>query len=117
MARITATAVTVGDKKRKRRCDRSHIIYVITNTVTEEKYVGLAVKIDRSGKETLAARWCRHVGRALNHQKGWTLCKSIREHGPEVFSLQILQTVRGKSAAHSLETELRKSGNFTLNTA
>jgi hypothetical protein len=103
-------------KKRKRRSDRRHIIYVLTNTATGEQYVGVAVCIDRSGKETLAARWSRHVGRAKNQSKSWKLCQSIREYGEEVFTKEILEFVRGKAVAFSKETELRKSGKFKLNT-
>lgn len=104
-------------KKRKRRSDRWHIVYVITNVITHEHYVGIAACVDRSGKETLAARWSRHVGRAFNQNKNWALCESIRKHGPEAFVPLILDFVRGKAAAHSVETELRKSGRFALNTA
>jgi hypothetical protein len=103
-------------KPRKRRSDRMHIIYVLSNTATGENYIGVAVCVDRSGKETLAARWSRHVGRALNQNKGWKLCESIREHGPEVFVPMIVEFVRGKASAFARETELRKSGMFTLNT-
>ena len=103
-------------KTRKRRSDRRHLIYVLTNTVTSEKYIGMAVCIDRSGKETLAARWCRHVGRAKLQKKGWYLCKSIRKYGPESFTKEILQFVRGKAEAHALETQIKKTGKYQLNT-
>jgi len=93
-----------------------HLIYVLTNTVTGEEYVGMAACVDRSGRETLAARWCRHVGRALLQGKAWRLCDSIREHGAEAFEQRIYQFIRGKAEAHALETELRKSGQFKLNT-
>lgn len=102
--------------KRKRRSDRRHLIYVLTNNVTGEQYVGMAVCIDRSGKETLAARWARHVSRAKLQMKNWKLCKSIRKHGSENFTTEILQFVRGKASAHALETEIKKSGIFHLNT-
>lgn len=102
-------------KKRKRRSDRRHIIYIVTNVVTDEKYVGIASCVDRSGKETLAARWSRHVGRAYNQNKDWALCRSIRKYGPDAFVPVIFDFVRGKSAAFAAETELRKSGDFTLN--
>ena len=102
--------------QRKRRSDRNHIIYILTNTVTNERYVGIAACVDRAGKETLAARWCRHVGRAFNQGKSWALCESIRTYGPEVFSKEIFQIVRGKADAHMLETILRKTGGFSLNT-
>jgi len=103
-------------KKRKRRSDRRHIVYVLVNTVTHEQYVGIAACVDRAGKETLAARWSRHVGRAFNQGKDWALCQSIRKYGPEVFAPMILDFVRGKAAAHELETELRKTGQYKLNT-
>lgn len=103
-------------KKRKRRSDRMHLIYVLMNTVTGEQYVGIAVCVDRSGKETLAARFSRHVGRAFNQNKDWALCKSIRKYGAEAFAPLILDFVRGKAAAHAAETELRKTGEFKLNT-
>lgn len=95
---------------------KKHIIYLLTNVLTGEKYVGIASCVDRAGKETLAARWSRHVGRAKNQDKGWKLCESIRFYGPEAFDKEILFFVRGKAAAHQLETELRKSGKFHLNT-
>jgi hypothetical protein len=100
---------------RKRRSDRIHLIYLLVNTATSETYIGMASCIDRSGKETLAARWSRHVGRAFNQNKNWKLCKSIREFGPEVFHKEIVTFVRGKAAAHSLETSLKKAGQPELN--
>jgi len=104
-------------KTRKRRSDRMHLIYALTNMATNEKYVGMAVCIDRSGKETLAARWCRHVGRAKHQNKNWSLCKSIRKHGPQAFSQEIIEFVRGKAEAHARETEIKKTGKYALNTA
>jgi len=103
-------------KTRKRRSDRRHLIYILTNTFNGEKYVGMAVCIDRSGKETLAARWCRHVGRAKLQKKNWKLCSSIRKYGPEMFDKEILEFIRGKAEAHTRETEIKKTGKFVLNT-
>lgn len=104
-------------KKRKRRSDRMHIIYLLTNTVTGENYIGLTACIDRSGRETLAARWSRHVSRAFCQDKTWALCENIRKWGPDVFHREIISFVRGKAAAHQLETELKKQGCPELNTA
>ena len=101
---------------RKRRSDRMHLIYLLTNTVNGDTYLGMAVCIDRSGKETLAARFSRHVGRAYNQDKGWKLCQAIREFGEEVFHAEIITFVRGKAEAHALETEWKKAGNPALNT-
>jgi len=101
---------------RKRRSDRVHLIYVLTNLVTGEEYVGLTVRTDRSGKKSLASRWTRHIGRAMLHDKDWRLCESIRMHGAKSFTTRILQFVRGKSEAHAIETRLKKTGLYTLNT-
>ena len=103
-------------KRRKRRADRRHIVYTIENVITGEFYVGIAVCVDRSGKETLAARWSRHIGRAFNQDKGWKLCESIRKYGPDAFAPVIFDFVRGKAEAHAAETEMRKTGKFNLNT-
>ena len=103
-------------KKRKKRSDRTHLIYLLTNTVTSETYIGMAACVDRSGKETLAARWSRHVGRAFNQNKNWNLCESIRKYGPEVFHKEIVTFIRGKAESHALETQLKKEGNPALNT-
>lgn len=102
-------------KTRKRRSDRKHLIYVLTNKITRDEYIGMAVCVDRSGKETLNARWCRHVGRSKTDKK-WNLYMSIRQYGPENFDRRILTFVRGKAEAHALETELKKTGKYSLNT-
>jgi hypothetical protein len=102
--------------KRKRRSDRKHLIYVLTNTVTGDRYVGMTVCMDRSGKKSLEARWTRHVGRAFNQDLSWKLCENIRAHGPDVFKRQIVCFVRGKAAAHQLETEIKNTGKYALNT-
>jgi hypothetical protein len=103
-------------KKRKRRSDRRHLIYLITNVVTGERYVGLAVCVDRSGKETLRWRWHRHVQRARDHGKAWKLCEAIRTYGPDAFVPEPLEFVRGKAAAHLRETQLKRELRAELNT-
>lgn len=105
------------NKRRKKRSDRKHLIYLVTNVVTGERYVGLTVCVDRSGKETLKWRWHRHVQRARDHGKAWKLCEAIRTHGAEAFVPQPLEFVRGKAEAHRRETELKKLLKAELNTA
>lgn len=105
------------NKRRKKRSDRRHLIYLLTNTVTGERYVGLAVCVDRSGKETLKWRWHRHVQRAYDHGKAWKLCAAIRKFGPDAFEKQIVEFVRGKAEAHRRETELKRLLKTELNTA
>ena len=105
------------NKRRKKRSDRKHLIYLVTNVATGERYVGLTVCVDRSGKETLRWRWHRHVQRARDHGKGWKLCEAIRAYGEGSFIAQPLEFVRGKAEAHRRETELKRLLKTELNTA
>lgn len=104
-------------KKRKRRSDRNHLIYMLVNEHTGERYVGLTVIAGRQVKVALRDRWNKHVQRALEQGKSWTLCESIRTWGPEAFTQHIVEIVRGKAQAHARETELKKQLKTELNTA
>jgi len=103
--------------KRKKRSDRMHVIYLVTCQPTGEKYVGLTVCAGNTPKKAVAGRWTRHVTRALTQDKDWTLCKAIRDHGPEAFMVEVLEKVRGKAEAHVREREVTKAIGATLNTA
>jgi hypothetical protein len=52
----------------------------------------------------------------VTENKDWALCTSIREHGVESFTYGLVETVRGKVAAHARERELTKVYNPVLNT-
>ena len=91
--------------KRKTRTDRNHAIYVITNTVTAEQYVGVTV-CSGNVKKALKVRMQKHICRALTEGKDWNLCRSIREHGAEAFEVEVIELVRGRKPAHSREREL-----------
>jgi len=101
--------------KRKTRTDRNHAIYVITNTVTAEQYVGVTV-CSGNVKKALKVRMQKHVRRALTENKDWALCKSIRANGVNAFTYGLVETLRGKALAHARERELTKMHNPTLNT-
>ena len=90
----------------KKRSDRTHLIYQLTNTATGETYIGLTVAVGRAYQRSVKARLKRHVTRATNQNMDWNLCNSIRQHGPHVFQWSILEKVRGKAAAHQYETKL-----------
>jgi len=94
------------EKKRKRRSDRTHLVYQLTNTVTGEIYIGITVVTGKAYNRSLNERWKRHVSRAKHEDKCWSICESIREHGEKVFRKQILEKIRGKAQAHKRETEL-----------
>jgi hypothetical protein len=103
-------------KTRKRRNDCTHLIYVIQNIVTGEQYVGITVKNVGGVQKTLKRRIQKHVQRALAEDKGWALSRSIREHGSESFTYGLLETVRGRAAAHTRERELINGQRPALNT-
>jgi len=101
--------------KRKTRTDRNHAIYVITNVLTEQQYIGVTV-CSGSMKKALKVRMQKHVRRALTENKDWALCKNIREFGVEAFTYGLVETLRGKAVAHARERELTKVYNPELNT-
>ena len=101
--------------KRKTRTDRNHAIYVITNVVTAEQYIGVTV-CSGNLRKALKVRIQKHVRRAVTENKDWALCKSIREYGVEAFTYGLVETVRGKAEAHARERELTRVHNPVLNT-
>jgi len=100
---------------RKRRNDCNHAVYVITNTVTKEQYVGITVASGNL-RAALKVRMQKHLRRALTENKDWALCRSLREHGAEAHVYGILEVVRGRLTAHARERELIRAYNPILNT-
>jgi hypothetical protein len=109
--------VLMMTRTRKRRQDTTHLIYVIDNTITGEQYVGITVKNVGGVRKTLKRRIQKHCQRALTESHGWTLCESIRQHGPDAFRYGLLETIRGRAAAHARERQLIREYQPALNTA
>lgn len=103
-------------RNRKRRCDSTYLVYVITNTVTQQQYIGITVQNPGGIYKTLRRRIQKHVQRALAETKSWTLCQSIREHGPEAHTFGFLERVRGRASAYARERELIAIHQPQLNT-
>lgn len=101
-------------QKRKTRSDRNHIIYSIA--IGKREYIGVTVVNDRSPSKSLKRRWQKHVQRALAEDKGWKLSLAIRKYGPEAFTVEVVQIVRGKSNAHNVERDLIRARKPKLNT-
>lgn len=101
--------------KRKRRCDRNHILYIAT-APNGESYIGLTV-VEGTPQQSMRRRWLKHVNRAKCEGLDWTLCRAIRQVGSDAFELRILERVRGKAAAHQREVELIAEHRPRLNTA
>ena len=102
---------------KKRRSDRNHLVYRIINKITGEFYIGITVLRGRAYKSSLKLRLKQHVSRALNEDKSWRLCNSIRSFGPDKFIIELLEVVRGKAEAHIKEINIIKELKPQLNTA
>ena len=103
-------------KKRKRRCDTTHLVYVITNTYTGEQYIGITVKNPGGIFKTLKRRIQKHVQRAMAEDKSWALSESIRTWGSEAFSYGFVESIRGRKNAHQRERHLITQYSPVLNT-
>lgn len=104
-------------KNRKKRSDRNHVIYLIENKFTGEKYIGLTALIYNGNVyKTLRRRMQKHLQRALTENKSWGLCVALRTQGPESFVFSKLEVVRGKKEAHQRETILIAELKPALNT-
>jgi exopolysaccharide biosynthesis protein len=101
--------------QRKRRSDRNYLIYVITNMVTGEQYIGITVK-NSTVQKTLHRRVQKHVQRALAEDKQWALCESIRRYRSQAFEYGFVEQIRGRKAAYQRERELIALHNPILNT-
>lgn len=97
---------------RKKRSDRRHIVYSITNAVNGEYYIGITQGFRQ---KDLKIRIQKHIRRALTEGKSWALCDAIRFYGAESFVAQQLAVVRGKVSAHALERDLIGEWSPTLN--
>lgn len=102
-------------QKRKARSDRNHALYVITNVVTGEQYVGLTIASGNL-RNRLKVRMQKHLQRARVENKQWALCIALRTYGPEAFTYGVLEVVRGKAAAHVREREYINNYQPALNT-
>jgi hypothetical protein len=100
---------------RKRRQDTKHVVYCITNTVTNEQYIGITV-CGQQVRRALRVRIQKHIRRALTENKTWALCASIREYGAEAHTYGVIEFVRGRKPAHARERELIREFQPALNT-
>jgi hypothetical protein len=100
---------------RKRRNDRNQVIYLLTCEATGERYVGLTVARTRAYKRSMNIRFDAHIRNATVYGKNTLLYRAMRTHGPESFSKEILEVVRGKAAAHKRELEIARELGVELN--
>lgn len=97
---------TKTGRKRKVRNDRNHVIYLITCLVTGKTYIGITAMSTRSVPYALKRRWQKHMHHAFTEKRPYLLHKAFRKYGPENFTIELIEKVRGKAAAHVREKEL-----------
>jgi hypothetical protein len=101
---------------RKRRSDRNHVLYQITNVATGDTYVGLTVAQGQAYLRSVKVRWQKHVSAALKDGKDWAFSKALRAQQDDSWRYQVLEVVRGRKNAHQRERVLIAELSPTLNT-
>jgi hypothetical protein len=100
---------------RKRRVDRTHIIYELR--VRGASYIGVTAKTESTVNKSVLARAAKHFYRAHKETKDWALCRALRElTDKSEIEVYVHETLRGKAAAHKREVELRRLLRPELNT-
>lgn len=99
---------------RKKRSDRTHIVYQIESG--EDFYIGVTAKTASTVKKSVMTRCMKHLYRSRSEDKSWALYECMRERGVEGFVVRVLAVVRGKSEAHNYERGLIRELRPNLNT-
>ena len=99
---------------RRRRTDRTHIIYKIQSGT--DSYIGVTAKTESTVLKSVRTRMNKHLYRSRTEDKSWALYEALRGRGPECFCYSIVAVVRGKTEAHQLERALIRELRPTLNT-
>jgi len=99
---------------RKKRSDRTHIIYMIESG--SDFYIGVTAKTMSTVKKSVLVRCNKHVYRMRTEDKSWMLYETMRERGTESFTVRVMAVVRGKAEAHNLERSMIRDMKPNLNT-
>ena len=99
----------------KRRSDRNHIVYEITCSDTQERYIGITVVSGQAIQKSVKIRWKRHVYYATVKLGNNPLQLRIREFGDTGFKFRVIKVVRGKQNAHDAERDLIRETQPELN--
>jgi len=99
---------------RKKRSDRTHIIYMIESG--SDFYIGVTAKTASTVKLSVMTRCRKHLYRSRSEDKSWMLYETMRERGVGEFTVRVVAVVRGKSEAHRTERTLIREMKPNLNT-
>jgi hypothetical protein len=102
-------------RQRKKRSDRSHIIYELRTAAGN--YVGVTAKTESTVLKSVRSRAAKHWYRAHSESKDWLLCRALRAVADKSqIEILVHEIHRGKAQAHRREVELRRQIKPTLNT-
>lgn len=100
---------------RKKRTDRTHIIYELR--IAGLSYIGVTAKTESTINKSVLARAAKHYYRAKTETKDWLLCEALRGLASKNdIEVLVHETLRGKQLAHQRERELIRLLNPELNT-
>lgn len=99
---------------RKKRTDRTHVIYMIESGT--DFYIGVTAKTESTVKKSVMTRCRKHLYRSRSEDKSWALYEALRERGVSAFTVRVVAVVRGKTAAHAMERALIREMKPNLNT-
>ena len=126
----------MAGKKRKRRNDKKHIVYQLTDTTTGERYIGFTYMRGQAIRKSIKLRFEGHLYGAFVSKNDYKFPKHLREYAsivPEdtkwhtvkqsylrkfdkLFDREVLEIVRGEENARKKEVELIDSLCPELNT-
>ena len=102
-------------RERKIRSDCNYIIYEAVDELGNS-YIGVTRKTQSTVAKSVKERWRKHLSRARNENRLWTLYIYLKSGGLDLaWEHRVLEIIRGRGAAYAREREIVKTLQPTLN--
>ena len=95
-------------KRSKKRTDCNVVIYQITLNQSGQRYIGQTVPMKRAYRRSVKQRFKKHVSDAMKG-RSCTMAEAIRRFGEKSFKWEVLEVVRGTTAANKREKQFIKN--------
>lgn len=99
--------------RRKTRSDSNYIIYAAIHD--GQVYVGLTRKGTTTVGRAVKERWRKHISRARNESRDWTIYNYMREGNWTDWEHEVITVIRGRKEAYAWEREYVKEHQPSLN--